>query len=113
MNTTSVGKLAESAAAEYLTSHGFTVIARNFRTPRCEIDVIAQKAGCVSFVEVKYRSGLGQGAGLDYVTTRKRKQMCYAAEIWMQANNWTGESVLSAIEVDCDFRVTEFIETII
>ena len=113
MSTTEVGKQAESAAASYLETRGFTVIARNFRTPRCEIDVIARKGGCIYFVEVKYRSTASQGAGLDYVTARKQKQMRYAAEVWMQENDWTGESVLSAIEVDHDFRVAEFIEAIV
>ena len=112
MNTTNIGQLAETAAAKHLTEHGFSIVTRNFRTPRCEIDIIARKVDCVYFVEVKYRSGTAQGAGLDYVTARKQKQMRYAAETWMQANDWTGESVLSAIEVDRNFRVTEFIEDI-
>ena len=112
MNTTDVGKQAETAAAEYLRRHSFSIVARNFRTPRCEIDVIAQKDDCIYFVEVKYRSSDSQGAGLDYITDRKQEQMHYAAEVWMQENDWAGESVLSAIEVDGSLKVTEFIEDI-
>ena len=112
MNTTDIGKAAEASATDFLASHGFTVIARNFRTPRCEIDIIAKKAGCVHFVEVKYRSTARQGAGLDYVTQSKQRQMRYAAETWIQENGWTGEVTLSAIEVDRNFRVTGFIEDI-
>ncbi len=112
MNTTDVGKLAETAAADFLMSKGFMVIARNFRTPRCEIDLIAKKTDCVYFVEVKYRSTASQGTGLDYVTQTKQRQMRYAAETWTQENGWTGEATLSAIEVDRNFTVTEFIEDI-
>lgn len=112
MNTTNVGKQAETAAAEHLTRHGFSIVERNFSTPRCEIDVIAQKGDCIYFVEVKYRSSVNQGAGLDYVTAHKQKQMYYAAETWMQEHEWAGESVLSAIEVDHNFHVAEFIESI-
>lgn len=113
MSTTSTGGHAESVAAEYLTAHGFVILERNFRTPRCEIDIVAKKGKCVYFVEVKYRSHAAQGSGLEYVTPKKQKQMHYAAEVWMAERDWPGEAVLSAIEVDRNFTVTEFIESIV
>lgn len=112
MSAPQTGALAEDAAAGYLIQRGYNVIERNYRTPRCEIDVIARKGNCIYFVEVKYRSRDAQGAGLEYVTNKKRAQMARAAEIWLQEHEWRGEVTLAAIEVAADFEVTEFIEAI-
>ena len=42
-NTTKVGAQAETAVAEYLARNGHQVIARNWKTPFCEIDLISAK----------------------------------------------------------------------
>lgn len=52
------GQLAESYAAEIYKSEGFTIIERNFRVHRAEVDLIARKGNCLYFVEVKYRQNL-------------------------------------------------------
>ncbi len=53
MNTKIIGNAGESKAADYLTSKGFLIIERNFRTNGGEIDIIAVKDDIVVFVEVK------------------------------------------------------------
>ena len=112
MNTSKTGSQAEQSAAEHLVHEGFEIVERNFKTPRCEIDIIARKSNCLYFVEVKYRSGIGQGGGLDYVTNTKLRHMHRAAEIWLQTHRWTGTVTLSAIEVRANFEVGNFIESI-
>ena len=112
MNTTNRGSAAEQAAAQFLVRRGFTLIARNFRTPRCEIDIIVRDKHCMYFVEVKYRSRSGQGNGLDYVTLQKREHMRRAAEIWLQEYQWNGEVTLAAIEVAADYQVSELVELV-
>lgn len=112
MSLPTSGAQAETAACEYLVRQGFEVVERNFKTPRCEIDIIARKRACLYFVEVKYRSRANQGNGLDYITSQKLRQMHYAAETWLQNRQWRGETTLAAIEVAADFEVTEFIESI-
>lgn len=113
LNTKRAGSNAEDAAAQYLVRHGFDIVERNFKTPRCEIDIIAKRKGCLYFVEVKYRSQDGQGGGLDYVTSAKRRQMQRAAEIWLQMHAWKNEVTLSAVEVAANYEVAEFIESIV
>lgn len=112
MNTTEAGTRAEQAAAEFLARQGYDVLERNFKTPRCEIDIVARKNKCLYFVEVKYRSSDRQGGGLEAVTYKKRSQMSRATEIWLQTHQWHGELALSAIEVAANYEVTEFIESI-
>jgi putative endonuclease len=48
-----IGELGEGIAAEFLRRKGFKVIARNYRKPWGEIDIIAEREGVVRFVEVK------------------------------------------------------------
>jgi Holliday junction resolvase-like predicted endonuclease len=50
-------------------------------------------------VEVKYRSSNAQGSGFEYVAYQKQKQITFAARVWCQAYNWTGDSRLMAAAV--------------
>jgi len=113
MTATDTGHRAEDAAAGYLAQHGFTIVARNFRTPQCEVDIIVKKGSCLYFVEVKYRASTRQGGGLEYITAAKRRQMQYAANTWLMTRDWTGEIALAGLEVSgADFAVTAFVDAI-
>jgi putative endonuclease len=48
-----VGRIGEYIAVTFLERKGFTIKARNYRENWGEIDIIAEKAGSVRFVEVK------------------------------------------------------------
>lgn len=50
------GKIGEDATAQKLQSEGFCIIARNYRKPFGEVDIIAQKKDLLIFVEVKLRT---------------------------------------------------------
>ena len=52
MNTKTVGNDGENRAAAFLESKGFSIIERNWRTNRGEIDIIAYKNDTLVFVEV-------------------------------------------------------------
>lgn len=112
MSTTETGHEAEAAAAKYLEGKGYKIVELNWRTPRCEIDIVAEKDECMYFVEVKYRASSRQGGGLDYITPKKQQQMRFAAEIWCAKNHWDGEVSLAVVEVAASFTVTRFIESI-
>ncbi|HEU4967083.1 MAG TPA: YraN family protein [Candidatus Saccharimonadales bacterium] len=113
MSATDTGRRAEDAAADYLARHGFAIVERNFRMPQCEIDIIAKKGPCLYFVEVKYRASTRQGGGLEYITAAKQRQMHYAANTWLAAHDWPGETVLAGLEVSgADFAVAAFVEAI-
>lgn len=104
MKTTDLGRQAEQVVADHLRSKGYKIIARNWKNKYCEIDIVCQKASTMYFIEVKYRSSVGQGTGFDYITAKKQKQMGFAANYWCAANSWTGDVLLMAAEVsgsDC------------
>lgn len=106
------GQRGEQAAAEYLQSMGFRIVERNWKTKWCEIDIVAEKQSRLYFVEVKYRQRLDQGGGLAAITAAKKRQMKFAAELWMQSRG-EHDASLSVITVHGDdFEVAEFLESI-
>lgn len=110
MNTTRIGQQAEAAAASYLKANGFKLIARNWRIPAAEIDIVAVRGNIIHFIEVKYRAKDHAGGGLSYITRQKLKQMERAASFWCTQEGYVGDYELSAIEVTGPhFEVTEFI----
>ncbi|MDO8265740.1 MAG: YraN family protein [Candidatus Saccharibacteria bacterium] len=100
MSTTEDGREAETLVAKYLENNKHKIISKNWRTRWCEIDVVSAKKKCVYFTEVKFRSSNDWGGGLEYITPKKLKQMKFAAELWLNENNWKNDVILQAAEVD-------------
>ena len=113
MTTTAAGQKAELTATNYLEMRGYDILERNYRRPRCEIDIVARTNDVVYFVEVKYRKSDSQGGGLEAITQTKLRQMQFAAETWVDDYKWRGDYQLAAIEVGGkEFAVLSFIESI-
>ena len=53
--TARFGQWGERMAAVYLRDKGYEILARNFRTVRGELDIVAARDGTIVFVEVKSR----------------------------------------------------------
>ena len=113
MNTADIGHKAEAAATVYLGMRGYKILEQNWRRPRYEIDIVAEKDTRVYFVEVKYRFDDEQGGGLDAITKSKLQHMERAAKAWVQENKWRGEFCLAAIEIaGPTFAVLSFIDNV-
>jgi putative endonuclease len=78
------GISAESRAAVLLIAKGFRILARRWRSPVGEIDIIARRRGLLVFVEVKARETLDDAAWS--VTERQRRRIIAAAEAWLAQN---------------------------
>lgn len=72
------GRLAEAAAAIFLMLKGYRILARRWRTPAGEIDLIARKGRLLAFVEVKARRTLD--AAHDAVSARAARRIAQASE---------------------------------
>lgn len=104
------GLAAESAAANALSRRGFTILAQNWRTKWCEIDIVVSKNDVIWFVEVKYRATNTFGDGLEYIGPQKLRHMRRAAELWVRAHNYTGEYTLAAVAVTGGMSVGDLLE---
>ena len=79
-----VGISAESRAAALLIAKGFRILARRWRSPLGEIDIVARRRQLLVFAEVKARATLDEAA--ESVNQRQRRRIAAAAEIWLAAN---------------------------
>jgi len=77
------GDAGEDFAAAHLESHGFRVVARNFRTRMGEIDVIARDARYLVFVEVKARKAGSMVPAEEAVDYHKQRRLRAAAEYYL------------------------------
>ena len=66
-----VGISAESRAAAWLIAHGFRILARRWKSPLGEIDIVAARRHLLIFVEVKARATLDDAA--EAVTPRQKR----------------------------------------
>jgi putative endonuclease len=78
------GLSAESRAAAYLMAKGYRILARRFRTPHGEIDLVARRRNLIAFVEVKARATLDEAAFA--VTPHQQVRIIHAAEAWLAAH---------------------------
>ena len=79
------GISAESRACVYLMAKGYRILARRFKTPYGEIDVIARKRGLLVFIEVKARATLDDAAYS--VTPQQQARIVNAAQMWLAAHD--------------------------
>jgi len=75
------GLSAESRAAAYLMAKGYRILAKRFRTPHGEIDLVAKRWNLLAFVEVKARATLDDAALA--VTPRQQARIVDAAQAWL------------------------------
>ena len=78
------GISAEAKAAAFLIAKGYRILAKRFRTPHGEIDIVAKRRNLVVFVEVKARENLDDAAYA--VTPRQQARIIAAAQIWLMAH---------------------------
>lgn len=82
--TKNLGNAGEIFAANYLESHGYKIIAKNFRVRSAEIDIVAEIDGVIVFVEVKTRSDIKHGLPVEAVNFRKQQKIIEAAGVFLQ-----------------------------
>lgn len=81
-----LGRAGEDRAAAHLTARGFQILARNWRAPGGELDVVACAGAHLVFVEVKTRRTVAYGDPLEAVDARKRARIWRLAQAWCAAH---------------------------
>ena len=77
------GQISEDRAAAYLMARGYIIRHRNWRLGHKEVDIIAQKAGVVVFIEVKARKSNQYGEAVEAVTEQKMHNLIAAANAYV------------------------------
>jgi putative endonuclease len=78
------GLSAASRAAALLMAKGHRILAKRFRRPPDEIDLVAKRRNLIAFIEVKARASLDEAAYA--VTPRQQTRIINAAQAWLAAH---------------------------
>ena len=90
------------AGRECLEREGRRILYRNFRPNRGgEIDLVARDGEVLTFVEVKTRTGTGEGRPLEAVDAKKRRRIERGANEWLR--------LLGTREIPWRFDVVEVV----
>lgn len=92
----SLGQRGERAAERFLKKSGHRILARNFKVPCGEIDLVAQekKSGCIVFAEVKTRSDESVASGEQAVGRQKQRHIVRAAQAFLKAKRVADDTAL-------------------
>jgi putative endonuclease len=93
MWTERAGRSGERIAEEFLALRGLSVVERNARVGRGEIDLVARDGDTIVFVEVKFRTGEAFGGPLATLSAKKREDVSRAAAGWLARAGLHGRPV--------------------
>ena len=107
-----LGPRGESLAARFLEGIGYRILARNYRAPGGEVDVVAADGDDIVFVEVKTFTGSEFGEPAERVESGKQRRLGRAALFYLQERRLEGASFrfdVVAICMDAEPRgITHF-----
>ena len=81
------GKWGEDIAAGWLAEKGFTILHRNWRHGRSEIDIIAVRQNVYHFVEIKCSKGDSFGHPEERVSRAKLRRIMRVAAHWLHEHH--------------------------
>ena len=98
-----VGAWGEAVAAKRLAEQGHAVLARNWRSGHGELDIITERAGVITFVEVRTRRSDAYGTPEESITSRKRAKLIETAQAYLAANDLNdAQWQIDVIAIDLD-----------
>ena len=106
-----LGQAAEDLAARHLQGQGFTIMTRNYRYARAEIDIIAQKERLLVFAEVKARSSDCFGHPEAFVSLQQQTLVHAAAVHYLIAQDWDYAirfDIIAVLNRNGQVRLTHF-----
>ncbi|MCS7251916.1 MAG: YraN family protein [Thermoflexus sp.] len=114
----SLGAAAEAFVAAHLEAQGYSVRARNWRSPFGEIDLIVEGEGWLRFIEVRAKRTDRFGAPEESLTPRKRQRLLQTALAYLE--QWDGPEPcwrvdLASVSLDAQGRPVSvtFLENIL
>ena len=82
-----LGKKGEQLAVNYLQEHNYTVVERNYRFDKAEVDIIAKKKDILAIIEVKTRSTIEFGNPQDFVKPKQIQRLVKAVDEYVTVND--------------------------
>lgn len=82
-STTEKGQRAEQLALHYLKGQGYRILQRNYRCRLGEIDLVAEEAGVLCFVEVRSTNSRAFGDPLETINAKKQARIIRTARYYL------------------------------
>ena len=98
-STTNLGKKGEGIAVAFLRKKGFTILDRNYRFRKAEIDIIAMGEGFLVVLEVKTRSGAFYESLAESIPKQKVRRLIAAADQYVREKKYEMEIRFDVIQV--------------
>jgi putative endonuclease len=108
--TKSIGDEAETRALDYLLSKGYSLIEKNYRYKRNEVDLVVEKNKTLIFVEVKFRKSNHFGFPEDFVDLKKMERLQEAAENLIFNLDWKENIRFDIIAITNNGEVKHFLD---
>jgi putative endonuclease len=86
MDAKELGKVGEEIACKKLIEKGFTILQRNYRFLKAEVDIVVTKDEKIIFVEVKTRQSSYLSDPALLVPLGKQKQIIRAADEYIKVH---------------------------
>ena len=104
LHNRTLGQQGEALAADYLAARGYKIIERNFRAGHQELDIIAEQADILHFVEVKTRRTDQYGLGENAMHKRKLVSLLQAIDAYLDRFDKEPEWQLDLIVVELQMK---------
>ena len=91
--TADKGNRAEQVAAAYLEQQGYRILLCNYRCRTGEIDIVAEEAGVLCFVEVRSTQSRAFGDPLETIRQKKQRRIIRAARQYVATHRVAGQEI--------------------
>lgn len=96
-----LGKKGEQIAIDFLIKNGVTILQRNWRFLKAEIDIIFLDRNTLVLAEVKTRSSATHGKPEEFISNKKISLYLDAAEEYLNQNEMDNEIRFDIVSVLC------------
>jgi putative endonuclease len=96
----SLGRQGEDWAAQHLQDAGFTILARNWRCPAGEVDIVARSGDILVLVEVKARANRAFGLPEESITPAKRRRLIDCGQYLLAELRWAGPWRIDVVAIE-------------
>ena len=102
-----LGNQGENLAIDYLINRGFTILERNYRFQKAEVDIIVQKESLLIAVEVKTRATKAFGNPQDFLKPNQIQRIVKAMDHYITSQHLDVELRFDIIAVVKEGSKTE------
>lgn len=103
-----LGRLGESEAAQFLVKKNYTILEKNYRYGKAELDLIVRQNNVLVAVEIKTRSSRYFGAPASFLKSKQQQRIVQAIDHYIKQNNLDIEvrfDVISILKKGRNFEI--------